>query len=159
PMGFAGQLKALERQHQDLIEIIDVLKSSLDSKDTKISELVARVDALERANQALNARRREAVAQLLNLRTRHQEAANAFVMRTSDIQEGDLEGVIVAWGTTINTVMNHQSMVLRRAAPPGAQPAYAPQPVAQVYYAYPTGYSATGWCVAHKAPYPCRSCG
>lgn len=105
PMGFAGQLKTLEKRQQELVDIVGTMKQESEEKDAKIAYLASRVEALERVNETLDSRRREAVSQLLNLRTRHQEAASAFIMRTNDIQPEDLEGMLVAWGTTINTVM------------------------------------------------------
>jgi hypothetical protein len=105
PMGFAGQLKALEKHQQELTNVVGAMKQECEEKDAKIAYLTSRVEALERVNETLDSRRREAVSQLLNLRTRHAEAANAFIMRTNDIQPDDLEGMLIAWGTTINTVM------------------------------------------------------
>lgn len=104
-MGFAGQIKVLEKRQQELADVISDIKKESEEKDTTIDTLATRVEVLERANKTLLSRRREAVSQLINLRTGHQEAANAFQLRTNDIQPEDLEGVLVAWGTTINTIM------------------------------------------------------
>lgn len=86
----------------DLLARIETLEKRLEISDQ-------RVESLQNKNEHLAARRREAVAQLLNFRVLHQEAANAFQVRASDIQEDDLEGMIGVYGSTVTNVLNqHQ---------------------------------------------------
>lgn len=134
-------------------------------------DLINRIKALEQRNVHLTARRREAVDHLRTLRTLNQEAGNAFDIRTRDIQPDDLEGIICVHGIAMMSVLNHHQRVLGQlrssgqkfafnipaaaTAPPGQQPG-GPD---TVQYAYPTGYSKSGYCHAHNMPYKCRACG
>jgi hypothetical protein len=98
-------VKSFEEQLLDLTNGLREVKIDADNKSILIQELTSRIATLEREKAVLGAGRREAVSHLLNLRTRHLEASNAFIFRTADVREDDLEGVLVAWGTSMTTVM------------------------------------------------------
>ncbi|KAF2129391.1 hypothetical protein P153DRAFT_375874 [Dothidotthia symphoricarpi CBS 119687] len=176
PMGFAAQIKVLQETQREQAERIAFLEQeNAELKASEDQNLVARIDALERHNVHLTARRKEAVAQLLNLRTLHQEANNAFHLRSIDIQPDDLEGVLVVYGTSITSVVNHHQRALAHLSV-GSQlaqtPMYsttAPYPryinqgclptsPMPIGYAYPAAYAQSGYCLAHNIPYPCRMC-
>ncbi|KAF1841242.1 uncharacterized protein K460DRAFT_359755 [Cucurbitaria berberidis CBS 394.84] len=168
PMGFAAQIKALQESQRDQAERLSALEhdnASLQAFKDKTQALVARIEALEQHNAHLNARRKEAVSQLLNLRSLHQEADNAFQVRTLDIQPDDLEGMLCIYGTSITTVMSHHQRILAylrtrsqvyTAPTPLVQQPIGPTPIC---YAYPPAYTQAGYCRAHTIPYWCRICG
>ncbi|CAO2654587.1 Nn.00g113200.m01.CDS01 [Neocucurbitaria sp. VM-36] len=172
PMGFAVQIKALQDAQREQAERIAALEhenTTLLAAIDSTQDLRARIAALEQHNAVLKGRRKEAVAQLLNLRTLHQEASNAFQLRTLDVQDDDLEGMLCVYGTSVTTVMNHHQRVLAhlRASPQNQVATFTPpapvmvQPMGPtpVRYAYPAPYSPAGYCKAHNIPYPCRMCG
>ncbi|CAG5163510.1 uncharacterized protein ALTATR162_LOCUS6488 [Alternaria atra] len=170
PMGFAGQLQAVKEVQQEQVERIAKLEQeNADLKDFKLSviDIADRIQALEQHKAYIAARRREAVGQLLNMRTLHQEADNAFQLRTSDMQPDDLEGILGVYGTMLTTTMNHHQRVLGQIRANGQFPAYTTpvqqtqQSVAvpmQYRYVYPPAYSEYGYCHAHNMPYCCRIC-
>jgi hypothetical protein len=84
PMGFAAQIRALQvAQREQAVRLATLEQENADLKAFKESaqDFFDRIDALEQQNTHLATRRRECVAQLLNLRTLHQEASNAFDLR------------------------------------------------------------------------------
>ncbi|KAJ4379831.1 hypothetical protein N0V86_005015 [Didymella sp. IMI 355093] len=176
PMGFGAQIKALQdaqREQANRIAALERENTELKTSRTSSPELLARIQALEAHNAHLTARRKEAVAQLLNLRTLHQESANAFLLRATDIESDDLEGMLGVYGTSMTTVLNQHQRALGQmringqmnvplaygiaaggsAGVPHAAGCYP------VSYAYPPSYNQTGYCHAHSLPYPCRVCG
>ncbi|KAF1839396.1 hypothetical protein BDW02DRAFT_575487 [Decorospora gaudefroyi] len=169
PMGFAAQLRAAQetqRKQAERITNLEQENAMLKSFKDSINNTLARIEALEQQNAYLAARRREAVSQLHNLRTLHQEADNAFQMRTVDMQPDDLEGMLCAYGTMVSTAMNlHQRTLgqmrvngqLQHYMAPLPRPQYPPMPV-QYHHAYPPAYSPAGYCYAHRMPYCCRIC-
>ncbi|KZM23957.1 uncharacterized protein EKO05_0009340 [Ascochyta rabiei] len=166
PMGFGAQIKALQeqqRQQADRIAVLEHKNALLQSSHPAPSTLLARIEALEQQNTHLTTRRKEAVTQLLNLRTLHQEASNAFLVRASDIEADDLEGMLGVHATSITTVLNHHQRALGQLRPLGHMPPYGTAIQGPgcypVGYAYPTQYNQTGYCQAHHFPYPCRVCG
>ncbi|KAF2631269.1 hypothetical protein BU25DRAFT_386304 [Macroventuria anomochaeta] len=167
PMGFGAQIKALQEGQRDQAERIAALErenAKLRASKEQPPDLLARIEALEQHNAHLTARRKEAVAQLLNLRTLHQEASNAFLVRASDIESDDLEGMLGVYGTSMTTVINQHQRALGQMRMNGQILAYAtgvPQGVGcyPVNYAYPPNYNQSGYCHAHQLPYPCRVCG
>ncbi|KAF1362711.1 hypothetical protein EJ07DRAFT_106424 [Lizonia empirigonia] len=169
PMGFGAQIKALQEAQRSQAERIAYLEREnalLKATSPQHSSLAARISALEAHNAHLTARRKEAVAQLLNLRTLHQEASNAFLVRASDIEADDLEGMLGVYGTSMTTVLNQHQRALGqlRAGGSAALQAYcvaAPSGGGcwPVSYAFSPGYNQTGVCHAHQVPYPCRVCG
>jgi hypothetical protein len=170
PMGFAGQLRALQEAQREQAERISNLEqenAELKTFRDSMSGVIARIEELEQHNAYLAARRREAVSQLNNLRTLHQEADNAFQMRTSDMQAEDLEGMLCMYGIMVTTAMNHHQRVLGQMRASGQLPVYStpvPQcqpPIIPVQYRhpYPPAYSHNGYCFAHNMPYCCRICG
>jgi hypothetical protein len=161
PLGFGAQIKALqETQHHQALRIATLEQENTLLKTTSpsLSSLLARIEALEQQNAHLVARRKEAVTQLLNLRTLHQEANNAFAVRAVDIEADDLEGVLGLYGTSMTTVLNQHQRALgqMRAQWQGGGAAAGGWPVG---YAYPVGYGQMGYCLAHQVAYPCRACG
>jgi hypothetical protein len=170
-MGFGAQIKALQETQRSQTERIAFLeRENAALKATKYqpsSDLLARIKALEQHNAHLTARRKEAVAQLLNLRTLHQEASNAFLVRASDIESDDLEGMLGIYGTSMTTVINQLQRALAQMRTGGQlarPPAYGtgvPQDVGccPVNYTYPPNYNRIGYCHGHHLPYPCRVCG
>ncbi|OAK93477.1 hypothetical protein IQ06DRAFT_321658 [Phaeosphaeriaceae sp. SRC1lsM3a] len=168
PMGFAGQLKAIQdnqrRQEQRITEL-EHENAQLRAAQRKLQEeMTARITTLEEHNANQAARRRETVCQLLNLRTHHQEATNAFQMRSQDIQPDDLEGMLSVYANSITTVMNHHQRILSQLRSyNGYNPTYATQVPSmhpqQGQSVYPMAYTATGYCRAHNIPYWCRTCG
>jgi hypothetical protein len=168
PMGFGAQLKIIQdnqhRQEQRITEL-EHENAQLRASQTKSQEeMLARITALEEQDANHAARRREAVSQLLNLRTHHQEAANAFQLRSQDIQPDDLEGMLSVYANSVTTVMNHHQRVLGQwRSYNGLNPTYSTQFPAmhpqQVHGAYPMAYTAQGYCRAHNVPYWCRACG
>jgi hypothetical protein len=170
PMGFAGQLRALQEAQREQAERISNLEqenAELRTFKDSMGGVLAQIEELERHNAYLAARRREAVSQLNNLRTLHQEADNAFQMRTSDMQPEDLEGMVCMWGTMVTTAMNHHQRVLGQMRASGQLPAYStPVPQCQpsiipvpYRHLYPPAYSHNGYCFAHNMPYCCHICG
>ncbi|KAI4645707.1 hypothetical protein J4E93_005285 [Alternaria ventricosa] len=170
PMGFAAQLRAVQEAQQEQAERIAKLEQeNADLKDfeKKIIDLAARVQALEEREAYRASRRTEAVSQLSNMRTLHQEADNGFQQRTADMQPDDLEGMLGAYGIMLTTAMNNHQRMLGQMRANGQFPAYTtpvPQtrqvlaPV-QMLRAYPPAYSEHGFCRAHNIPYCCRVCG
>lgn len=173
-MGFGAQIKALQdaqRSQAARIASLERENAELKASQQPSPALLARIEALEAHNVHLTARRKEAVAQLLNLRTLHQESANAFLIRASDIEDDDLEGMLGVYGTSMTTVINqHQralgqmrmngqmnaSLAYGTGAPTGVSHGAGCYPVS---YAYPPNYNQAGYCHAHSLPYPCRVCG
>lgn len=170
PMGFAAQLRALQEVQQAQTErIANLEQENAHLKDFKKSmiDIADRIRVLEQHKAYISARRREAVAQLGNMRTLHQEADNAFQLRTCDMQPDDLEGMLGVYGTMLTTAMNHHQCVLGQMRANGHFPAYTTpvpqtqQSVAvptQYRHAYPAAYSEYGYCYAHNMPYCCRIC-
>ena len=169
-MGFAGQLRTLQEAQSEQSERITNLEqenTELKTFKDSMSNVLTRIEELEQHNAYLAARRREAVSQLTNLRTLHQEADNAFQMRTSDMQPEDLEGMLCMTGIMITTAMNHHQRILGQMRANGQLPSYT-IPLAQCQqsitpmpyrHAYPPAYSHNGYCFAHNMPYCCRVCG
>jgi hypothetical protein len=96
-MGFAGQLRAIQDAHRAQIDRIATLEkqnAELKSSQADMQDLFTRITAMEEYNENLAARRREAVGQLLNLRFLHQEAGNAFILRSQNIQPDNFEGMV-----------------------------------------------------------------
>ncbi|KAF1919526.1 hypothetical protein BDU57DRAFT_491949 [Ampelomyces quisqualis] len=157
PLGFAAQLRALS-DHQSRLES---RITSLEHENWSLkSNLSARIAALEARNAHLSSRRRKTVAQFLNLQSLHQDAGNAFHLRSQDIQEEDLEGILDVWAGSVNMVLNHHQRILGRGQGQGQ---FAPQaPMAmrqQMGWQYPMGYNEAGYCRAHGVAYWCRACG
>ncbi|KAL6702564.1 hypothetical protein ACN47E_001347 [Coniothyrium glycines] len=170
PLGFAAQIKSLHDSQQEQTRRISELEAenrALKGMQDDLDRLVARVEQLERSNARFSDRRRAAVSHFLNLRTLHQDASNAFVIRTRDIQSDDLEGILCVFGTCQTTVMNDHHHALARIHANVQSGSYPPlytqtgQSVSPtpLYYAYPTKYTSSGYCLAHTCPYPCRACG
>lgn len=121
-MGFAAQIKALqETQDKQAERIASPEHENAELKAAKAQHLLMRIEALEQHNQHLTARRKEAVAQLLNLRTLHRGANNAFHLRSIDIQPDDLEGVLTVYGTSVTPVVNHHQRALALLSGAGVQ--------------------------------------
>ncbi|KAH7068947.1 hypothetical protein BKA63DRAFT_98241 [Paraphoma chrysanthemicola] len=180
PMGYATQMKFLldqqSKQHDRIAELEQENDELRTLKDTQKS-LLDRIDTLEQRDRNLNARRRECVGQLLNLRTMNQEASNAFDLRAQDIQPDDLEGVLMAYATSITSILNHHQRVFGQMRANSQLPTYtmapptimsvpvAPMPQLQQatktlpHLPYPPLYTPQGWCRAHNMPYRCRICG
>jgi hypothetical protein len=169
PMGFAAQLRAVQEIQQEQAERISRLEqenADLRNFERSVIDVADRVRALEQHKAYIAARRREAVGQLLNMRTLHQEADNAFQLRTSDMQPDDLEGILGVYGTMLTTTMNHHQRVLAQTRANGHFPTYAtPIPQTQQVtapmqyrHAYSAAYSEHGYCYAHNMPYHCRVC-
>lgn len=169
PMGFGAQIKALQEAQRSQAERIAYLEREnalLKASSPQRSSLASRISALEAHNAHVTARRKEAVAQLLNLRTLHQEASNAFLVRASDIEADDLEGMLGVYGTSITTVLNQHQRALAQLRAASLGPVL-PHCVAApsgagcwpVGYAVSPGYNQTGVCHARQVPYPCRVCG
>lgn len=176
PMGFGAQIKALQeaqREQADRITALERENAALKVSQQPSPKLLARIEALEAHNVHLTVRRKEAVAQLLNLRTLHQESANAFLVRAADIESDDLEGMLGVYGTSMTTVVNQHQRVLGQMRMNGqvnaslvyGAPAYGSSGVPHaagcypVSHAYPPNYNQAGYCHAHHLPYPCRVCG
>jgi hypothetical protein len=176
PMGFGAQIKALQeaqREQADRITALERENAVLKGSQQLSPDLLARIEALEAHNAHLTARRKEAVAQLLNLRTLHQESANAFLVRAADIESDDLEGMLGVYGTSMTTVVNQHQRVLGQMRMNGqvnaslmyGTAAYGPASMPHasgcypVSHVYPPNYNQTGYCHAHQLPYPCRVCG
>jgi hypothetical protein len=170
PMGFAAQLRAVQEVQQeqsDRIAKLEQENTDLKHFRDSVVAITDRVLALEQREAYRAARRREAVGQLGNMRTLHQEADNGFMLRTTDMQQDDLEGMLVAYGTMLTTAMNNQQHVLGQMRTNGQFPAYT-TPVPQTRrilspmqhrHVYPPEYSQHGFCHAHNMPYCCRVCG
>jgi hypothetical protein len=174
-MGFAGQLRVIQdtqRAQEDRITALEKENAELKASQAETQGLIARVTAVEEYNADLAARRREAVSQLLNLRTLHQEASNAFILRSQDIQPDDFEGMVRVYASSVMTVMNHHQRVLGQLSVNGQISNYATQnsyaacaPNSNYTYpqqgnpVYPMAYDQNGYCRAHRAPYCCRTCG
>ncbi|EDU42133.1 hypothetical protein PtrSN002B_011160 [Pyrenophora tritici-repentis] len=177
PMGFGAQLRALQDAQREQTERIEVLerenaelKEYKDQVNAILDRVQDRVHTLEQYSAYLASRRREVVSQLTNLRTLHQEADNAFQVRTADIQPDDLEGMLGSYGTMITTAMNHHQRVLGQMRMNGQFPPYTtplqhsqyPQRMisaAPYHNQYPSAYSSYGYCYAHNMPYCCVVCG
>lgn len=152
------------RQEQRITELEHENAQLRTSQTQSQEDLLARITALEEQNANQAARRREAVSQLLNLRTHHQEAANAFQLRSQDVQPDDLEGMLSVYANSVTTVMNHHQRVLGQLRSyNGQNPTYSTQMPAmypqQVHGTYPMAYTPQGYCRAHNLPYWCRACG
>lgn len=78
-----------------------------------------RVAALESANAALSSRRREVVTQFTQLQSLHQEAANAFQIRSQDVGPEDIEGILGVWAGSVNLSLNHHQRILGRVVQGG----------------------------------------
>jgi hypothetical protein len=167
PMGFSAQIKALQESQRTQALRLTTLEHEnaiLKVSTPHFPDLLARIEALEQQNVHLTARRKEAVAQLLNLRALHQEATNAFLVRASDMEADDLEGMLGVYGTSMTSVLNHHSRALGKLCALGHGALYGvavlqDQGRCPVGYAYPLNYSQAGYCHAHQIPYPCRICG
>jgi hypothetical protein len=162
-MGFAGQLKAIQaaqRTQEDRI-------STLEKENTELKafqqSLLARLTIIEQENAILSTGRRNAVSQLLNLRTLHQEADNTFHQRSQDMQPDDLERMIGVYANSVTTVLNHHQRLLGQMRANGQMSTYAPattnMALQPVRYQYPAAYNEAGYCRAHNIPYWCRACG
>jgi NADP-dependent 3-hydroxy acid dehydrogenase YdfG len=174
-MGFAGQLRAIQDAHRAQIDRIATLEkqnAELKSSQADMQDLFTRITAMEEYNENLAARRREVVGQLLNLRSLHQEAGNAFILRSQDIQPDDFEGMVQVYASSVMTVMNHHQRVLGQLSVNGQIQNYASQSSyaacasngtythhQQANAVYPTAYNQAGYCRAHGVPYCCRICG
>jgi hypothetical protein len=173
PMGFAAQIRALQvAQREQAVRLATLEQENADLKAFKESaqDFFDRIDALEQQNTHLATRRRECVAQLLNLRTLHQEASNAFDLRAQDIQPDDLEETLTAYTTSITSVVNHhQRAIGALRSKHHVMPSYAPHVYAlsaqypntptQMSYPYPLLYNQWGYCRVHNAHYRCQICG
>ncbi|KAJ4403275.1 hypothetical protein N0V91_006678 [Didymella pomorum] len=162
PMGFGAQIKALQeaqREQADRITALERENAALKVSQQPSPKLLARIEALEAHNVHLTVRRKEAVAQLLNLRTLHQESANAFLVRAADIESDDLEGMLGVYGTSMTTVVNQHQRVLGQMRMNGQVNASLVYGCYPVSHAYPPNYNQAGYCHAHHLPYPCRVCG
>lgn len=181
PMGFSGQLKALQETQKEQAERIVALErenAELKASQMTIRDLLARIDALEQYNFQLAARRRECVSQLLTCRPLHQDAANAFHVRSQDIQPEDLESMLSVHTNAVTMALNHQQRALGQlrsggygpqgpgaSCPPTHYPG-APYPPGASHMRpppmridYPLAYDENGKCRAHQVPYWCRICG
>ncbi|KAF9694426.1 hypothetical protein EKO04_007285 [Ascochyta lentis] len=162
PMGFSAQIKALQENQRTQAARISALEHEnalLKATHRTPTNLPTRLQTLEHQTAHLTARRKETVAQLLNLRTLHQEASNAFLVRASDIEEDDLEGMLAVYATSITTVLTHHQRALGQLRALGHRHGYVAGGCCPVAYAYPALYSQTGYCLAHQVPYPCCVCG
>jgi hypothetical protein len=174
-MGFAGQLRAIQdaqRTQADRIAALEKQNAELKSSQAEMQGFLTRIAAIEEHNKDLAARRREAVGQLLNLRSLHQEAGNAFILRSQDIQPDDFEGMVQVYASSVMTVMNHHQRVLGQLSVNGQIQNYATQSSyaacapngtythhQQGSAVYPAAYNQAGYCRAHGVPYCCRICG
>ncbi|KAF1924282.1 uncharacterized protein M421DRAFT_424920 [Didymella exigua CBS 183.55] len=166
PMGFSAQIRLLRETQLSQAHRISalehensLLKASLSHSCS--SETQARISALEAHNTYLLARRTEAVTQLLNLRTLHQESANAFLVRAGDVGEDDFEGMLGVWATSVTTLLNVQQRALGMVSARGQMSVFGGVHGAAgcgLGYAW-MGGAWVGWCYAHSLPYPCRVCG
>ncbi|EUC38225.1 hypothetical protein COCCADRAFT_79749, partial [Bipolaris zeicola 26-R-13] len=159
PLGFGAQLRVLQQIQTDQTTRISSLERENLSLKSLISTLTSRVEALEAHNASLAARRRELVAQLSSLRTLNQEADNAFQMRSADIQQEDLEGMLAVHSVMVATAVNQHQRALAqlRIGMQGGAVVYGQQ--GGVRYAYPPAYSDLGYCFQHNMPYCCQICG
>lgn len=175
PMGFASQIRALQeaqRAQDDRIACLEKENMELKAFQASTQNLLARIATLEQHNMRLATRRRECVGQFRDLRTHHQDASNAFLLRAQDIQPDDLESMLAAYASSMTTVVNHHqhtfgqlrsgSNAMHRRhwsmSPPAPPPTYATGPT-PVSYAYPPRYNQVGYCWAHNIPYCCHACG
>ncbi|KAI8942300.1 hypothetical protein NX059_000379 [Plenodomus lindquistii] len=169
-----------------IVEQLSTLQRNVDRAENanarlshELGEARARIDALERYNVAIAARRREAVAQFLNMRPLYYESANTFDARARDIQSDDLESMLCLYSSTVMTVVNAQQRAIallnqqlyelglaatRYGQVPHFQSSLATHtPIGPdttpIGYAYPVGYMQNGYCRAHLGAYPCRICG
>jgi hypothetical protein len=172
PIGFAGQLKAIEHTQ-------NVQQARMLALEQEVERLTARVITLEEHQANINARRRETVSQLLTIRPNHLEAGNAYLLRSQDIQPDDLESMLLIHATSMTTVMNHYQHILATMHTsiqyPRHGPVYvpglvntSPQPLPPVQpphasytnqSGYPPAYTEAGYCHAHGVAYWCRMCG
>lgn len=161
-MGFGAQIKALQETQlaqASRITSLELENATLKALTQRLSDLLARIELLEQQNAHLTTRRKEAVTQLMNMRTLHQEASNAFLVRASDIEPDDLEGMLGVYGTSVTTVLNLHQRALAQMRN-GQVGVYGAAGVGcPVGYAYPAGYGQSGYCLGHQIPYPCRVCG
>jgi hypothetical protein len=173
----ATRLQALEgvyNTQEARIATLEHENAALKAAQTKAADLFAQITTMEQYNANVAARRREAVSQLLNHRTLHQAASNAFQLRSQDIQPDDLEGVLVAYANSVSAVLNHHQHALgqlganKQYATTQTMPAanlhlpargYEQQHITPAHGSYPRAYAAAGWCRAHNLAYPCRMCG
>ncbi|KAF2845496.1 hypothetical protein T440DRAFT_522623 [Plenodomus tracheiphilus IPT5] len=163
------RITSLERTEQNNIRL-----------SRELEEARSRIDALERHNADLAARRREAVAQFLNMRPLYHESANAFETRARDVQVDDLESMLCIHGSTSMAVINAQQRAIaalsQQARGLSSPSMYYGQlsnqqgligsglpshntAAAAARYAYPTAYMQDGYCRLHRLPYRCRICG
>jgi hypothetical protein len=167
PSDLATRLQALEEtQHKQeaRITMLEHENAELKTNESKVAELLAHITTMEQFIANMAARRREAVSQLLNHRTLHQAASNAFQLRSQDIQPDDLEGVLVAYANSVSAVLNHHQHAIGQLGSnsqyaPHAMPATNVQLSARGYGSYPRTYTGAEWCHAHHCSYPCRICG
>lgn len=187
-----ANLATAMRDQAERIAILENHIAGLANQDQRIATvetimtgLVERVERLEQYNEHLLVRRKEVVGQLLNLRTLHLDADNAFMMRASDIQSDDLEGVLALCNTQIITTMSHLQRALAQLRTtsqhtvvqvpmyhtqpqqgPAVPPALATPPVVHHHVMaprtgrwYPHWYSKGGYCMKHNTAFPCFTCG
>jgi hypothetical protein len=96
-MGFATQLSVLESRQQELVNVVK-------EQEQVIQKLNRRIEELENVNEVANGYRREVVNGFRLLLPVHTEASSAFQQRVSSIQDEDVEGMLIAWGTMMSTV-------------------------------------------------------
>ncbi|KAF1955807.1 hypothetical protein CC80DRAFT_473697 [Byssothecium circinans] len=191
PTGFAGRLKQLEDRQEQNAALISSLVLLYRSKDAQYDELNDQIKGLRSEIQALRdymatlqARRLQAVSGLQHLRVLHIEADTAFEQRMQDIPMDDFEGMTLAWGTMVNTVLNHQQQIYREARVGGrtvnVQPAYPmpygfyhnsrqavqtpqvhayPQTAPLPHASNPALYGQDGLCYAHRKRFDRHFCG
>ncbi|KAJ4985828.1 hypothetical protein SVAN01_08626 [Stagonosporopsis vannaccii] len=159
PLGFCTQLKALQETQLQLTQRITALerenaalKAGQRPPLPTLHSLDSRISALESHTRHLALRRREAVSTLLNLRSLNLDAANAFQLRAEDIQDDDLEGMLGVWAMSVMTVVSGLQVGVGQLSGRGVLGGRGP-------WIYPRGYVEGGWCVAHRAVYPCPVCG
>lgn len=167
PLSFAAQFRAVQQEQAERIARLEQENADLKDFKERIVNIADRTQALEQREAYRAARRREAVGQLGNMRTLHQEADNGFQLRTADMQPDDLEGMLCAYSTMLTTAMNNHQHMLGQMCANGQFPAYT-TPVPQTrqvlapvqrLHVYPPAYSEHGFCYAHSIPYCCRVCG
>ncbi|KAI4941321.1 hypothetical protein J4E91_010766 [Alternaria rosae] len=167
PLSFAAQFRAVQQEQAERIARLEQENADLKDFKERIVNIADRTQALEQREAYRAARRREAVGQLGNMRTLHQEADNGFQLRTADMQPDDLEGMLCAYSIMLTTAMNNHQHMLGQMCANGQFPAYT-TPVPQIrqvlaplqrLHVYPPAYSKHGFCYAHSIPYCCRVCG
>lgn len=171
PLGFAGQLRALQQAQREQAERIATLEcenANLKKElEAKITDLVERVGNLEKHQDLQTVRRKELVALLLNLRTLHLDADNAFQMRAIDIQPDDAEGMLGLCNTQMMTTMSHHQRAIAQLRVNAQyqtygmyhQQAHPPVMPSRTQGRYPHWYGREGYCLDHGTPYQCFTCG